>query len=75
MVVHELARAEGAPEAAGQAAAARIVEEHGLAAREVVLIRPLTLPRTANGKVQRGRSREAYLAGTLAVLTRHVSRL
>ena len=75
VVVHELARAEGAPEAAGQAAAARIVEEHGLAAREVVLIRPLTLPRTANGKVQRGRSREAYLAGTLAVLTRHVSRL
>ena len=70
VVVHELARADGAPEAAGRAAAARIVEEHGLAAREIVLIRPLTLPRTANGKVQRGRSREAYLAGTLPVLAR-----
>jgi acyl-CoA synthetase (AMP-forming)/AMP-acid ligase II len=69
VVVHELA-AGSAPEAAGRAAAARIVEEHGLAAREIVLIRALTLPRTANGKVQRGRSREAYLAGTLAVLTR-----
>jgi len=35
-----------------------------------VLIRPMTLPRTANGKVQRARAREAYLAGTLAVLAR-----
>ena len=74
VVVHELARdpveAAGAAQAAGRAAAARIVEEHGLAAREIVLIRPLTLPRTPNGKVQRGRSRDAYLAGTLPVLAR-----
>lgn len=69
VLVHEAARAEDAA-AVAQAIAARIAEEHGLAPREVVLIRPATLPRTANGKVQRARCREAYLAGTLAVLAR-----
>jgi len=69
VLVHELARGEDGA-AAGQAVMARIAEEHGLALREIVLIRPSTLPRTANGKVQRARCREAYLAGTLAVLAR-----
>lgn len=69
VLVHEAARAEDAA-AAARAIAARIAEEHGLAPREIVLIRPGTLPRTANGKVRRARCREAYLAGTLAVLAR-----
>ncbi|WP_244117369.1 non-ribosomal peptide synthetase/type I polyketide synthase [Burkholderia gladioli] len=45
-----------------------IAREHQLSAREIVLIRKGTLPRTTSGKVRRSAVREAYLAGTLQVL-------
>jgi acyl-CoA synthetase (AMP-forming)/AMP-acid ligase II len=69
VLVHELARGEDGA-AAAQAVMASVAEEHALSLREVVLIRAMSLPRTANGKVQRARCREAYLDGTLAVLAR-----
>jgi acyl-CoA synthetase (AMP-forming)/AMP-acid ligase II len=71
VVVFELERA-AAPSAAeiGRAVTARITERHGLAVRELAFIRPLALPRTANGKVQRARCRERYLAGDLSWVAR-----
>ncbi|MFF7236647.1 AMP-binding protein [Streptomyces collinus] len=44
-------------------------EAHGLSVREVVLVRPGTIPKTSSGKIQRRATRAAYLDGTLAVVT------
>ncbi|MEV0227103.1 fatty acyl-AMP ligase [Streptomyces sp. NPDC050704] len=66
--------AESAPEAAGEAEKvidlirSAIGEAHGLSVRDVVLVHPGTIPKTSSGKIQRRASREAYLAGTLAVV-------
>ncbi|HEY1619118.1 MAG TPA: fatty acyl-AMP ligase [Streptosporangiaceae bacterium] len=65
--------APGMPPAAGQPAAADIVRavrsavsaDHQLRVAQVVLLRPAGLPRTTSGKLQRGRCRELFLAGTL----------
>ena len=45
-----------------------IVEEHELDPHAIVLIKPVSLPITSSGKVQRQRCREQYLAGDLSVL-------
>ncbi|MGP4048704.1 fatty acyl-AMP ligase [Streptomyces sp. 2A115] len=66
--------AEIAPEAVGESEKitdlirSAIGEAHGLSVRDVVLVRPGTIPKTSSGKIQRRASREAYLAGTLAVI-------
>ncbi|QOV33474.1 fatty acyl-AMP ligase [Streptomyces ferrugineus] len=46
-----------------------IGEAHGLSVRDVVLVRPGTIPKTSSGKIQRRASRAAYLDGTLAAVT------
>lgn len=43
----------------------RVLDEIGLAAEEIVLLRPGTLARTSSGKIMRRDARERYLAGTL----------
>lgn len=45
-----------------------IIRNHDVTAREIVLIRPGTLPKTTSGKVQRHLTRQMFLASTLAVL-------
>ncbi|MFI5821319.1 fatty acyl-AMP ligase [Streptomyces rishiriensis] len=66
--------AEVAPESADQSGAITseirnaIGEAHGLSVRDVVLVRPGTIPKTSSGKIQRRASREAYLGGSLAVI-------
>jgi acyl-CoA synthetase (AMP-forming)/AMP-acid ligase II len=70
VLVQELERGAALEAGIAQAVAAAVADRHGLGVRELVLIRPLTLPRTANGKVQRARCRETYLADGLAVLAR-----
>ena len=45
-----------------------IVRNHDIAARQIVLIRPGTLPKTTSGKVQRQLTRQMFLADALAVL-------
>jgi acyl-CoA synthetase (AMP-forming)/AMP-acid ligase II len=45
-----------------------IARDHDIAAREIVLIRPGTLPKTTSGKIQRHRAREMFLSRALAVL-------
>ncbi|MFE2509920.1 fatty acyl-AMP ligase [Streptomyces naganishii] len=66
--------AEVAPDAEGEAekiadqVRSAVGEAHGLSLREVVLVRPGTIPKTSSGKIQRRATRAAYLDGTLAVI-------
>ena len=43
-----------------------ITREHEIAAREIVLIRTGSLPKTTSGKIQRRLTRQMFLAGTLS---------
>ncbi|MGW0415798.1 fatty acyl-AMP ligase [Streptomyces collinus] len=67
--------AEVAPDDAGESGKitdlvrSAVGEAHGLSVREVVLVRPGTIPKTSSGKIQRRATRAAYLDGTLAVAT------
>ncbi|MFE3632652.1 fatty acyl-AMP ligase [Streptomyces cellostaticus] len=67
--------AETAPDSAGEperitdVIRAAVGDAHGLTLRAVVLVRPGTIPKTSSGKIQRRATRDAYLAGTLAVVT------
>ncbi len=45
-----------------------IVDEHELDPQAIVLIRPVSLPITSSGKVQRSLCREQFLAGDLSVV-------
>jgi acyl-CoA synthetase (AMP-forming)/AMP-acid ligase II len=45
-----------------------VTREHDLAPHEIVLIRTGTLPQTTSGKIQRGLTKQMFLAGSLAVL-------
>ncbi|MET9831162.1 fatty acyl-AMP ligase [Streptomyces sp. NPDC006385] len=66
--------AEIAPDMAGETekitdvVRSAIGDAHGLSVRDVVLVRPGTIPKTSSGKIQRHASRAAYLDGTLAVI-------
>jgi acyl-CoA synthetase (AMP-forming)/AMP-acid ligase II len=46
-----------------------ITKEHDVFARDIVLIRPNTLPKTTSGKIQRNQARTLWLEGRLDVLT------
>jgi len=46
----------------------RTLEVSGLPPRDVMLVRPGTLPKTSSGKLQRSKCRELYLAGELELL-------
>ncbi|MFF2200277.1 fatty acyl-AMP ligase [Streptomyces sp. NPDC058145] len=67
--------AEIAPDSAGESEKitdvirAAVGEAHGLTLRDIVLVRPGTIPKTSSGKIQRRATRGAYLEGTLAVVT------
>ncbi len=52
-----------------QAIRKSIVSEHELDPSHILLIRPVSLPMTTSGKVQRNRCREQFLAGELAVVS------
>jgi acyl-CoA synthetase (AMP-forming)/AMP-acid ligase II len=45
-----------------------ITREHEIAAREIVLIRTASLPKTTSGKIQRRLARQMFLAGTLSLV-------
>lgn len=45
-----------------------ITREHEITAREIVLIRTGSLPKTTSGKIQRNLTRQMFLAGTLSVI-------
>ncbi|MBW3655631.1 MAG: fatty acyl-AMP ligase, partial [Gemmatimonadetes bacterium] len=70
VVVHEVRRtALGSLDAAQVALRVReaVAAAHEAAVHDVVLIRPLTLPKTSSGKVQRQAARRAYREGSLPV--------
>ena len=52
--------------ALGHAVRAHVMQATGLRLDEVLLLPPGTLPKTSSGKLQRSKTREAYLRGTLA---------
>jgi acyl-CoA synthetase (AMP-forming)/AMP-acid ligase II len=45
-----------------------ITREHEIAAREIVLIRTGTLPKTTSGKIQRRLTRQMFLTGMLSLV-------
>ncbi len=49
---------------------AALLQEHGLSAHSIVLLKPYSLPKTSSGKVQRWSCRAEYLAGTLNSVAR-----
>ena len=53
-----------------QAIRMAISENHDLQVYEILLIRPLTAPKTSSGKIQRHACKKAYLDGSLEVLDR-----
>ncbi len=66
VVAVEIERARRADAGAAAAAVRRaLVEAHGVAAHEVVIVPPGAVPRTTSGKVRRSAAREEYLAGRL----------
>ncbi len=42
-----------------------VMDEHELAVHTIALLRPVTLPKTSSGKLQRGAARDRLVAGTL----------
>ena len=53
------------PEALRAQIVARVSEEFQLAVADVALVAPGTLPKTSSGKLQRRKTREQYLAGSI----------
>jgi amino acid adenylation domain-containing protein/non-ribosomal peptide synthase protein (TIGR01720 family) len=69
MIVHEAERVKAAEaETIIRAIQQAIAAEHELDVHTVCLIKPLSLPKTSSGKVQRRACRERFLAGTLEVI-------
>ena len=70
VIVVEVERAGKSLAADAVIAAVRgaVAEEHDLDVQAVRLLKPLSLPRTSSGKVQRRACREKFLAGTLDVV-------
>jgi acyl-CoA synthetase (AMP-forming)/AMP-acid ligase II len=71
VVVQEIERGYRQQADAGEILAAireAITREHDIAPREIVLIRPGTLPQTTSGKIQRNLARQMFLAGSLTII-------
>jgi acyl-CoA synthetase (AMP-forming)/AMP-acid ligase II len=47
---------------------AAIVEHHGIEAHDVLLVKPMKIPTTSSGKIQRGECRQQFLDGDLEVV-------
>lgn len=56
-----------------QAVKAQVQQTTGLAPKDIVVLRPNTLPKTSSGKVQRSGTRELYLSGLLGQQSTRVS--
>jgi acyl-coenzyme A synthetase/AMP-(fatty) acid ligase len=51
-----------------------ISDSHDIQADAIILIRPLTIPKTSSGKIQRHAARAAYLEGNLEVIEKWQAR-
>jgi amino acid adenylation domain-containing protein/thioester reductase-like protein len=72
VVVQEVSRHSRRLNLAELAEAVRraVAVEHGVQLAELVLIKPLSVPRTSSGKIQRFAAKQGYLQGTLAEVGR-----
>ncbi len=70
VLVHEVSRRHRKPDLEAVVTAVRraVAQEHGLQVQAIVLIRPLSVPRTSSGKIQRHACKEGYLNDTLEVV-------
>ena len=70
VVTYELKRRHRRADVHEVAAAARraIAAQHGLQAHAIVLLKPLSIPRTSSGKIKRHACRQGFLDGTLDVV-------
>ncbi|MGW9434788.1 fatty acyl-AMP ligase [Streptomyces sp. NPDC055607] len=68
VLVAEVERGGRGTDLAALSAAVRteVLHRHSLDLREVVLVRPGTIPKTTSGKIRRATCRELYLSGALA---------
>jgi acyl-CoA synthetase (AMP-forming)/AMP-acid ligase II/acyl carrier protein len=70
VVTYELKRSHRRADAGEVTAAARraIAAQHGLQAHAILLLKPLSVPRTSSGKIKRHACRQGFLEGTLDVI-------
>ncbi|HUN22977.1 MAG TPA: beta-ketoacyl synthase N-terminal-like domain-containing protein, partial [Anaerolineales bacterium] len=76
VVVQEVSRHARRPNVAEVAEAVRraVAVEHGVQLAELLLIKPLSVPRTSSGKIQRFAAKQGYLQGTLEEVGRWSAR-
>jgi amino acid adenylation domain-containing protein/thioester reductase-like protein len=69
VIVHEVTRRHRKPDMDSVVAAVRraLAQEHQLQVHAIVLIRPLSMPRTSSGKIMRHACKQAFLDGSLKV--------
>lgn len=68
VVVQEAGEGSTPPDEVAATVRTAVSAAHGVTPYAVTLIAPRSIPKTSSGKIQRGRAREAFLAGTLSVL-------
>ncbi|MEO2025951.1 MAG: fatty acyl-AMP ligase [Fuerstiella sp.] len=51
----------------------RVIEAVGVNPAEILLMRPLSIPRTSSGKLKRVAARESYIDGTISCLARELA--
>ncbi|MAT97570.1 MAG: hypothetical protein CL608_10545 [Anaerolineaceae bacterium] len=69
-LVHEVKRSHRRTDIAEAAPILRqaIAEEHDLQLYGVILVQPRAIPKTSSGKIQRGKTRDLYLAGDIKII-------
>jgi amino acid adenylation domain-containing protein/thioester reductase-like protein len=70
VLVHEVTRRHRKPDLESVVTAVRraVAQEHQLQLHAIVLIRPLSVPRTSSGKIKRHACKQGYLDGSLRVV-------
>jgi amino acid adenylation domain-containing protein len=70
VIVQEVERTQrdAEVEEVGRAVRQAVAEEHELQVHAIVLIRPMSIPRTSSGKIQRHLCRAGFLEGSLKVI-------
>ncbi|HLO30244.1 MAG TPA: amino acid adenylation domain-containing protein [Anaerolineales bacterium] len=70
VIVQEVTRQHRQPNVDEVAAAVRqaVAEKHDLQVLAIVLVKPMSIPKTSSGKIQRRACKQAFLEGTLEVV-------
>ena len=70
VIVQEVTRQHRQPDVNEVAAAVRqaVAEKHDLQVFAIVLVKPMSIPKTSSGKIQRRACKNAFLEGTLEIV-------